>query len=399
MPLSLMNGESTNGPSLDLGNVHASVLRALESEQAAHEATRAQLEHEVNARHEAEAETMRLAECNKGLINSINLLKSTVRHMVSKETNTLPDQASLDRAVKEYHKDVENKNPTGSILYDVLSNYKTTASTVKNNQGAISTFNLDLLNTPDVNDKSEKAQLQRTLRRQMGLSDSEHMKKLKEDYQHKIESIVRGDGPLLPDFSNTANVETRSLTPPFKVSVQVSEQKSTPTKLVAYNTPASPEKSARLPEHTLAPSQPSAHNAPPPSNIMLELPASFLSKYGKKKIDDEEPILPPLETPHKTSITTRCAIKPHKYDLDSDRAVKSSKLIWMPDCPLIDWKIDNRHRDELRGKVSFVQTRTSDSHFLDYPLRYSKSTAANNVFLLTFQKSPMCWMITSIVPS
>lgn len=351
MPLSLMNSESTNGSSLDHGNINASVLRALESEQAAHEATKVQLENEINARHEAEAETMRLAECNKGLVNSINLLKSTVRHMVNKENDNIPDQTSLDRAVKEYHKDVENKPPPDTILYDVLSNYTTTTKTVKNGQEITSTFNLDLLNTPDPNDKSEKAQLQRTLRRQMGLSESEHMKKLKDDYNHKIESIVRGsNGPLLPDFSDTVTIETDSFAAP-------------------------PEEFARAPEPYATPTKPVSHTSPGPTGIMLELPASFMSKYGKKKTEDEKHDLPPVDTPHKTNLTTRSAIKPRDYDLDSNRFVKPSKTIWMPDSPLIKWKIDNRHREELRGKTSFVQTRTIDSHFLDYPLRYSKFQA------------------------
>lgn len=350
MPLSLTSNESCNVSSLDLGTLHASLLRALESEQAAHEATKSHLEHEINSRQEAEAETMRLAECNKGLVNSINLLKSTVRHMVSKENNTLPNQATLDSAVKEHRKDAENRDPTGSILYDVLSNYKSATTTMKNGQETASTFDLDLLNTPDVRDNSEKAQLQRTLRRQMGLSESENMRKMKDDYQHKIESIVRGDGPLLPNFSEVKSLETISVTPP-------------------------PKEIMRVPEHKVLPTKTSTHNAPPPSNIMLELPASFLSKYGSKKLDEEEETLPPVKTPDKESLTTRCAIKPRKYDLDSNHAPKTSKPIWMPDCPLIDWKIDNRHRDELRGKVSFVQTRTNDSHFLDYPLRYSRSAS------------------------
>lgn len=343
-PISLMTtSDSNNGLSLDFGNAHSSVLRALESEQTAHENTKAQLEQEINARHEAEAETRRLAECNKGLVNSINLLKSTVRHMVQKETDTVPDPAAIKQAVKEYHKDAQNKNPNGSILYDVLSNYKTTQTTVKNGQETISTFNLDLLNTPDSNDMSEKAQLQRTLRRQMGLSsDADQVKKAHDEYQQKIESIVRNGGPLLPDFADATGPEEVVSRAP------VPEPPQTPAKV-----------------------------ATAPSNIMLELPASFLSKYSKHKVNEED--LPPIDTPHKTNITSAHAIKPRQYDLDGNLKSKPSKTIWMPDTPLIKWKIDNRHKNELIGKKSLVQTRTSDSHFLDYPLRYSKSRVYNAI--------------------
>lgn len=335
-PTSLMTADSHNGLSVDFSSASLSVLRALESEQVAHEATKAQLDQEVNARLDAEAETQRLVECNKGLVNSINLLKSTVRHMVQKESDTIPDQAAIDRAVKDYHKDAQTKNPTNSILYDVLSNYKTTQTTMKNGQETFSSFNLDLLNTPDANDNSEKAQLSRTLRKQMGISsESDQVKRVHEEYQQKIESIVRNGRPLLPDVADTAGVEDTTL----QASVQ--------------EPPRTPAKALR-----------------PTSNIMLELPPAFLSKYGKPRTEHVE--LPAIDTPHKENLTSIHAIKPRQYDLDGNIESKPSKTIWMPDTPLIKWKIDNRHRDELLGKKSLVQTQSADSHFLDYPLRYSK---------------------------
>lgn len=333
---SLVTTDSHNAPSADFSNASLSVLRALESEQVAHEATKALLGQETNARHEAEAETSRLAECNKGLVNSINLLKSTVRHMVQKESDTVPDQAAVDRAVKEYYKDAQNKKPNNSILYDVLSNYKTTQTIVENGQETVSSFNLDLLNTPDANDNSEKAQLSRTLRKQMGISSaSEQVKRVHEEYQQKIESIVRNGGPLLPDFTDITGAEEKAL------EVPVQELPRTPSK-----------------------------PAMPTSNIMLELPPAFLEKYAKPKAESVE--LPSIDTPHKENLTSIHAIKPRQYDLDRNIKPKPSKTIWMPDTPLIKWKIDNRHRDELLGKKSLVQTQTADSHFLDYPLRYSK---------------------------
>lgn len=330
----------------DSGTIQASIYRALESEQLAHEATKVQLEQEISARHDAEAETKRLAECNKGLVNSINLLKSTVRHMVNKESESSSDQVSLDRAVKEYHKDAENKNPADSILYDVLSNYKATQTTIANGQSTTTTFNLDLLNTPEADDKTDKAQLQRTLRRQMGLSsDTEEMKKMKDEYQHKIESIVRGDGRLLPELSEIGSPENKS-------SAQ------------------SMVEPAEALEHIIKPHKSWTPNASAPLDPMLQLPASFLSKYNKKVTDEK---LPPVQTPRKESLTSAYGIKPGNYGLDTKRAPAPEKIIWMPDCPLIDWKIDNRHKDELRGNASYVETRSADSHFLDYPLRYSKS--------------------------
>ncbi|KAK5076922.1 hypothetical protein LTR51_002608 [Lithohypha guttulata] len=66
-------------------NGNASLLRALEAEQDAHEATKIQLDHETNARQAAEAEVRRVTEHNKGLLNSIKLLQSTVKHMVQSE--------------------------------------------------------------------------------------------------------------------------------------------------------------------------------------------------------------------------------------------------------------------------------------------------------------------------
>lgn len=347
MPMSLINNGSTASSSLHPANVHTSILKALESEQAAHQVTKEQLDYAMKARWEAEAETIRLTECNKGLLNSVNLLKSTVRHMVSKEKDSLPDQAVIEAALKQYNKDVENKQSTDSILYDVLVSYKTTTTSMENGEETITNFNLDLLAEPHADDLSERAQLQRTMRRQMGLSDSEHMKKLKDDYQHKIESIVRGNGPLIPDLSDTGTVEASSLMPSLQKTGQAPTQ----------------EPLSEIPQRSILPAS---------SKPMLQLPDSFLSKYRKMERDDTEDEVLPTITPQKTNITAHCAIKANEFNLDPKRIPDSSKLIWMPDCPLIRWKIDNRHKDELRGKDASVKTRTVDSHFLDYPLRYSR---------------------------
>ena len=342
----------TEGSSNGYLNHNNSLMKALEAEQEAHEATKMQFEQEAAARREAEAETQRLAEHNKGLLNSIKLLQCTVKHMVQKETviDKQDTQDAIKNAVKEYKQQAKTAKVNDSILYDVLSNYKVPQkSRTVSGKETTSLINLDLLNTPDANDQSEKAQLQRTLRRQIGLcQDAEPKNNANTEYQQKIEAIVRGNGQLISDDDNILQQEN---VPPAE----------------AQNGDISPRTQPRVQEAAPTP----AESRPNPEPV-LELPASFLSKYGKKPASREQEDLSHLVTPRKASLTVASAIK----SKDFDKANKPiSKTILLPDTVAIDWKVDGRHADELRG-VRF-ETRT-ENHFGDHPVRYGMSLVPYN---------------------
>lgn len=315
---------------------NASLLRALEAEQDAHEATKAQLENEIHARHEAEAETLRLAEHNKGLLNSIKLLQSTVKHMVQKDTN--PDTTSrdvVDDAVRKYNEQAKESKINGSILYDVMSNYKAHPQNVNGQQPSVST-NMDLLRSPDKNDTSVEAELQRTLRSQIGLasaakSEQDGSKKdLNAEYQEKIQAIVRGDSQVLLESTTETPHDSDVLSDTAPVPNSMSDPESVP---------------------------------------MLDLPAAFRDKYVKEKKGASSPATPLANspaTPRNASLTVAAAIKAKDFEKDSR---PSHKVIHMPDAVAIDWKVDGRHVHELRGNYSETKT---ENYFRDFPIRYGR---------------------------
>lgn len=332
--MSLTKTDASCGPPLDFAVAHSSILRALEAEQIAHESTKAQLEQEVSARHEAEAETTRLAECNKGLINSINLLKSTVRHMVQKENDPAPDTTDLDRAVKEFNRTAQNAKPNDSILYDLLSDFKPTKNGTRSGEESMASFDLDLLNSHNQNRTSQENQTQRDFQHQTDLSSAVlHTKLPGTECKQKTDPIVKDDQKNLSDISVSSDVgeEHQQVVPTSEINPNVSIDAT---------------------------------------HVMLELPASFLNKYTKQRANQDSKDLLPVDTPKKTTITSKSGTTTRLCQSEHNTNPNLSKVIWMPDSPLINWKIDNRHSDELRGNSNIVQTRSLDSHFLDYPLRY-----------------------------
>jgi len=331
-------------------NTNTSLLRALESEQEAHRSTKSQFEQESNARCEAEAETRRLAEHNKGLLNSIKLLQSTVKHMTQKENlPTTPVKEIVTSAVRLDVTQADNAGANNSILYDVLSNYKVPHKTVTDGEETTSVINLDLLSTPDSKDKSDRAHIQRTLRRQMGLS-SDH-----EEEAGQNGNIHKKEAPLLPDIGEEP-IEVFEME---RNSTSVNDRQSQPDETpvtVNHARPQTPEQTA------------------PSSDFVYDLPAAFLNKYGKKPADAPEALklvaevreLPPPQTPRKAGLTVSSAVKAR--DIENDPK-PPSRVVYMPDSPMINWKIDGRHMDELRRRP--VETKFQ-SHFTEHPIRYGK---------------------------
>lgn len=315
---------------------NASLLRALEAEQDAHEATKTQLDNEIHARLEAEAETLRLADHNKGLLNSIKLLQSTVKHMVQKYNNPeATTQDAVEDAVKEYNRQAKESKVNGSILYDVMSNYRNRVIDVPSKE-ASQTSNMDLLSSPDKDDRSHEAELQRTLRSQVGLATStqqEHggtKKDLNAEYREKIQAIVRGD--IKPG--------TEAQTSPPDINTHTDGAAAAPV------------------------IQPQVEHVP-----MLELPAAFRDKYvtGRKpKSSPASSQAPSPITPRKANLTVAAAIKAKDFDKENR---PGQKVIHMPDTFAIDWKVDGRHINELRGQYSETKT---ENYFRDFPIRYGK---------------------------
>jgi len=357
--------EGSSGPMGDesiqtFSSSTTSLLRALESEQEAHQSTKLQLEQENEARCEAEAETRRLAEHNKGLLNSIKLLQSTVKHMTQKENMpTTPNKETVNPVAQLDASQADNAKTDNSILYDVLSNYKVPHKTVTNGEETTSVINLDLLSTPDVKDKSERAHIQRTLRRQMGLSSD-----------HKEEPDQNGDrdkieAPLLPEIEAKPTETAR----PERDSTSTNGHSQADEIIVAASRvrPQTPKQIA------------------PPSEFVYDLPAAFLSKYGKKPADASNKLrlpaeaggLPPPQTPRKASLTVTPAVKVR--DTENDRK-PPSRVVYLPDSPMINWKVDGRHMDELRGR--HVETQFQ-SHFTDHPIRYGNQALFHKFCPLT----------------
>ncbi|KAK5943647.1 hypothetical protein PMZ80_004655 [Knufia obscura] len=340
-------------------NSNASLLRALETEQEAHHSSKSQLEQETHARLEAEAETRRLAEHNKSLLNSIKLLQSTVKHMTQKENmSPIVNNLAANGTVEPQEPQPEGVSPNDSILYDVLSNYKVPHKTTKNGKETTSMINLDLLSTPDTNDKSEQAEMQRTLRRQMGLSSEDEP-----EMQKQINAGEAKDHTLL-----VPEIEPVS---PRTTQAQVHDTASINGQSTANGASATASARPQTPEQKV-----------PPPEFAYSLPAAFLSKYGKKpvaasegpKLTAEEEESPPPQTPRKATLTVASAVKVR--DLAKDDK-PPSRTVYMPDSPMINWKVDGRHVNELRGR--YVETK-HQSHFTDHPIRYVPTMADENIF-------------------
>lgn len=336
------SGLTSDSSSHGFPNTNNSLIRALESEQEAHEVTKSHLDHESSARREAEAETQRLAEHNKSLLNSIKLLQSTVKHMVQQQENKPVDEQSPDEvknALKEFKKEAEHTKIANSILYDVLANYKVPHTTVSNGEESTSIIDLDLLNTPDPNDHSEKVQLQRTLRRQIGLSSESACQEKQSpntEYQEKIQAIAKADTP-----ANTGN------------AAKIADKNS-----VEVDTDG-------ISSIVQAPSNQASTTI---ESLFPDLPSTFLAKYGKHsaKSADNSDDAGPLITPKKNALTAALPIRSREGSKDSKPL---SKIVDMPDLIALKWRVDGRHADELRGARS--QTKT-DNYFREHPIRFGK---------------------------
>lgn len=334
-----------------VSDANSSLLRALQNEQDSHQATKVLLNQEINLRREAEAETTRLLDHNKGLLTSIKLLQSTVKHMVQKENE--PDaqvNQVLDKDAQEYKKEAERTSINNSTTDGMPLNYKISCTTTsKKGEPATSTFDLNLLDTPDANDRSAKAQLQHTLRRQIGLSsESENMKDLNGIYQEKIEAVIDESNKLMPDVQEQ-KITVLQYSPAFSEAVLKIER--------AVETMDEP-KTQSVEALAVAQQKP-----------MLELPASFLSKYGRKAA---ERFLPPVELSEKENLAAMSVTKTNDKDAEirNGKATYRIAKVYMPDSPVIEWKIDATHAEELRGKQN--EYRIVDSHFEQHPIRYGK---------------------------
>ncbi|KAJ9649854.1 hypothetical protein H2198_010825, partial [Neophaeococcomyces mojaviensis] len=255
----VQSSEMSEGNFGYVSDANSSLLRALQNEQDSHQATKVLLNQEINLRREAEAETTRLLDHNKGLLTSIKLLQSTVKHMVQKENE--PDaqvNQVLDKDAQEYKKEAERTSINNSTTDGMPLNYKISCTTTsKKGEPATSTFDLNLLDTPDANDRSAKAQLQHTLRRQIGLSsESENMKDLNGIYQEKIEAVIDESNKLMPDVQEQ-KITVLQYSPAFSEAVLKIER--------AVETMDEP-KTQSVEALAVAQQKP-----------MLELPASFLS--------------------------------------------------------------------------------------------------------------------------
>lgn len=346
-------------------NSNASLLRALENEQEAHNSTKSQLEQEINARYEAEAETRRLAEHNKRLLSSIKLLQSTVKHMTQKEnmpptTPTLGTKEGPRSDVKVGKAQAESARANDSILYDVLSNYKVPQKTIRNGEESTAVIHLDLLSTPDSNDHSEKAHLRRTLRTQLGLS-SEPEEKPKQGADADMDNV-----PRLPELERR-----------LPAIVQQEEEDHMAI------TDHAPAKSVSVAVNRARPWTPAQLDPAP--EFVYNLPTAFLSKYGKKpantpdttRVEAGREELPPPQTPRKASLTVTSPIKTRGVE---DERKPLSRVVHMPDSPMISWKVDRRHVDELRGR--YVETKFQ-SHFTDHPIRYGEQYLFSTPEMLT----------------
>ena len=365
MYLSELNGADMSDQGIQgISNFNASLLRALETEQDAHQSTRLQLEQEINTRCEAEAETTRLAEHNKGLLNSIRLLQSTVKHMTQNEN--APLAASKDfgsSVVRVENPRTETAKANDSILYDVLSNYKMAHKAAKDSEETTSPIDLDLLRTPDLKDNSEKAHLQRTLRRQMGLS-SDFEKPLAQDAHSDMETT-----PLQQDLTEEHS--------------EILQEKQDGTTLNGHSTVKNKQYHSAVNGHTTSDQDPPVVYQAQPRTLeqsvlaprfVFSLPVAFLSKYGKKpagitkKTGSTAEIegLPPPQTPCKANLTVASIVEAR--DTADDRK-PCSRVVYMPDSPVIDWKVDGRHVNELRGR--YMETKFQ-SHFTNHPIRYGE---------------------------
>lgn len=341
------SGLTSDTSSHSFPNANSSLLRALESEQEAHEVTKSQLEHEATHRREAEAETQRLAEHNKSLLNSIKLLQSTVKHMVQQQESRNTDERNTEEVTKDIKglkEQAERKQVANSILYDVLANYKVPHTTVSNGEESTSIINLDLLNTPDPSDFSEKAELQRTLRRQIGLSSEsgvEEKQSLNAEYHEKMQTTVNAE--------KTANTESAQDT------------------ANGLDQPSHESNSNSVPTITQA-SLDLKQNPTTIRDLFPDLPSTFLAKYGKhsaraaNKHDEADSVT----TPKKATLTATLPIRLR----ESSKENKPPYTIeGVPDSIALNWRVDGRHAGELRG--SRPQTK-ANNYFTEHPIRFGK---------------------------
>lgn len=311
-------------------NPHNSLLRALEAEQEAHEITKTHLEQETTARQEAEAETRRLAEHNRGLLNSIKLLQSTVKHMVQKDSESVASLASvMDNNVKTCNKQTDCGTANGSILYDVVTNYKAMPRGTKQE-----CRNASYADRHSINTSTQDIEFASELCRK---------KESKTKVLQRDEAIIaENKKPELDEIQKSAKtyLSTSCLNGTGASSNTLYDDKREAVTSVAENSP------------------------------MLELPVSFLSKYGKKPSADitkQNEEIPHLATPRKAGLTVASAIKPQNFE---KLCKLPSRVVFMPDALAIQWKVDGRHIDELRGARSETK---SDNYFREYPIRYGKT--------------------------
>lgn len=343
-----MYTSETNGIPLNENGVepfhssHNSLLKALEAEQEAHEVTKTRLEQETNARREAEAETQRLAEHNKGLINSIKLLQSTIKHMVQKESQQMSSTRGICKDFKAHHNEPDPSKVHDSILYDVVAKYKAPEWAEKDIQETKSAVKPGQPNTTNLNTFSGNAQTQQILQSQ---TESSSQVGLKEDLEIRCQ------------HQNEASVESIGIPRNDKGKSVIQDS----TKSLFHEANANSD----AVQHT---TQSNGH----PNSVyspMLELPASFLSKYGRKPIPDLKESsgqLSSLKIPRKANLTIASAVKPRECGNENK---PPSGVVFMPDTFLIQWKIDGRHVEELRG----TQAETKlENYFREHPIRYGK---------------------------
>lgn len=143
---------ATNGTGVDDSNaLYTSLIRALASEQQAHQMTKHALESEKTARVEAETDAQKWLEHNRSLIGSVNLLKSVLQHNMKKEQ----EQAQQVETPSHHNRSKAPSSEETTILHDAVLNLNATpkdfddgASIEQSNDDVVS-FDLDIPDTPE----------------------------------------------------------------------------------------------------------------------------------------------------------------------------------------------------------------------------------------------------------
>lgn len=341
--MSDMQGSEMGAPPQEnLYGISTSLLRALQNEQDAHNSTKSLLERETSLREDAEVKIKRLQDHNQGLLNSIKLLQSTVKHMVQKENRHGGSlHIALEQAVQQYNKEVENTKLDNSILYDTLARNKANddGQTESGNEFT-PTLNFDLLDTLKPDDHFEKAEFQRIVLKQMDVATDEKAKDFNNIYHQKIDVLV--------NKSKNLNLlsDSQSMIEALRQPTNVGEK----SELIAS------ERDTEALEYA---TETHVSDPPPP---MLELPASFLSKYGKRPLRTDS-----SKDEDSTSVPV---VDDNKLDTVIEEAEnkENGKNFHLSHSPFISWKVDDRHAKELRGNDGAVWV--ANSHFEQYPVRY-----------------------------